>query len=349
MNDLAPFISQLLYRNECVIIPGFGGIVAKYASAEVHPIQNIFLPPHKTLAFNKALKHDDGLLASDVVMHTGVTYEAAMIAISQYVRKLESDLQGKNQTTISGVGKLFYDIEHNLIFESTADKNYLSNAFGFDRFVVQPVWRHEEVIHQIENQIAEKRKVRSFNWAAAALVLVVAFVGWQVWSINFNSPNNSTSNADMGKSVSNLFSDEKKTVPVVAENPVSETETPSAVVMTENSATENNAVADLNEAAIGAEAISIAYSFQPEIAFTEIITSTDNSPKYYLIFACFQSHTRANNFIAQMKSKGQDMKILIEDSYLRIGNGIFQTIDEANAKAHEYHTQGYAEVWVLKK
>lgn len=131
-----------------------------------------FYSPHKTLAFNKSLIHNDGLLGSEIVRYTNVSYEAATIAIHQFVRKLENDLSGKGQAVITGVGKFYYDIEHNLLFESSEENNYLTNAFGFDRFVAKPVMRREEVIHQLANEPAKRNRVRVLAGLGLVLCLL---------------------------------------------------------------------------------------------------------------------------------------------------------------------------------
>ena len=210
MTDLSPYIKHLLYRNDCVILPNFGGVMAQYASAEVHPIQNIFTPPHKTLAFNKSLIHNDGLLVSEIVRFTGVTYEAATISIHQYVRKLEQDLSSKGQAIIVGVGKFYYDIEHNLLFESFEENNYLTNAFGFDRFVARPVMRHEEVIHQLENAPAKKKTRSRFGWAGFGVLLVLILISFQIINVSNDFKPFHIGKSDFWKSITSVFSSEKK-------------------------------------------------------------------------------------------------------------------------------------------
>ena len=52
------YISDLLYRYECVIIPEFGAFLTQNVSAKVHESTNAFYPPKKALSFNEQLKNN---------------------------------------------------------------------------------------------------------------------------------------------------------------------------------------------------------------------------------------------------------------------------------------------------
>ncbi|HQV36445.1 MAG TPA: SPOR domain-containing protein, partial [Flavobacterium sp.] len=56
-------ISQLLYRYQCVTVPGFGAFLTENRSAQLVQDTNTFYPPKKVLSFNFHLKNNDGLLA----------------------------------------------------------------------------------------------------------------------------------------------------------------------------------------------------------------------------------------------------------------------------------------------
>lgn len=363
MTDLSPYIKQLLYRNDCVILPTFGGIMAQYASAQVHPIQNVFTPPHKTLAFNKSLTHNDGLLVSEIVRYTGVTYEAASVSIHQFVRKIESDLSGKGQAVIAGVGKFFYDVEHNLIFESFEENNYLANAFGFDRFIAKPVMRREEVIHQLENAAPKKKSRSRFGWAGLGVLLALLLISLQIINVSNDFKPFQIGKSDFWKSITSVFSSEKKdiqhttvtaptyhkdTLVVMIQQPVA--------TITENSDAITTPVID---SIIGRDSLSVKISSTEVIrksiansialAYSTMKSEVAEGNKYYLVFACLKSQSRTDKFIQQMKDKGIDVSVLMQDNYIRIGQGGFNTSEEALDSMRNYHAQGLKDVWVMKR
>ena len=61
--QLQTYISDLLYRYECVTVPEFGSFLTRQVSANVNESTNTFYPPKKTLSFNEQIQKNDGLLA----------------------------------------------------------------------------------------------------------------------------------------------------------------------------------------------------------------------------------------------------------------------------------------------
>ena len=55
-------LRELLFVQECVIIPGFGGFLTKYKSADIDYLNYTITPPTKSISFNRQLRNDDGLL-----------------------------------------------------------------------------------------------------------------------------------------------------------------------------------------------------------------------------------------------------------------------------------------------
>ena len=90
------YISKLLFRYDCVIVPNLGGFVTNYKPANIHPIKNTFYPPSKGISFNKNLIHNDGLLANAISQENGISYEKALSIIEQGVAKIQQDLKHQN-------------------------------------------------------------------------------------------------------------------------------------------------------------------------------------------------------------------------------------------------------------
>ncbi len=367
MTDISPYIKQLLYRNDCIIIPHFGGIMAQYASAQIHPIQNIFNPPYKSLAFNKSLLHNDGLLINEIVHYTGVSYDAATICIHQYVRKLENDLSSKGQAVINGVGKFFYDIEHNLLFESSEENNYLTNAFGFDRFVVKPVMRHEEVVHQFVNQNIKKKRRNHVAWAGFGVLLTLIVIGLQIINVSNDFKPFHIDKTNLWNSItSNSKPDKKTDAPkiVVDAPPTHRKDTLVQIIVyqqpNENLTSVNSVttiptpIATTNSLSTINDTQTIPENFEsvkPSIAnaISYAVSSIQkNKIKFFVVFACLKSQKRTDLFINQMKQKGIDVSVFMQDSYFRVGIGSFNSSDEAVDSMQQYRSQGIDDVWVLK-
>ena len=51
-------IAALLYRHQCVTVPGFGAFLSEWQSAQISEGQNSFTPPRKLISFNKSTGTD---------------------------------------------------------------------------------------------------------------------------------------------------------------------------------------------------------------------------------------------------------------------------------------------------
>jgi len=136
---LDKYLKTLLFEHDCVVIPGFGGFVTNYVSAEIHPITNKFLPPQKNVAFNEQLKLNDGLLVSYIARNENLTTDKAMNVVRGFVESLVEGLNGSNQYTLKDIGKFFYNPEHKLEFEPENKVNYAEGSFGLTEFFFKPL------------------------------------------------------------------------------------------------------------------------------------------------------------------------------------------------------------------
>lgn len=134
MTTLAANISELLHENDCVIIPGFGGLVSHYQAATIHPTQHIFSPPSKAIAFNKNLYQNDGLLAQHICRVSGCDYKEALNVIAMQVQEMQFALEKGNSIRLEGVGMFMLDVEKNLQFFPSEETNYLADSFGLSEF-----------------------------------------------------------------------------------------------------------------------------------------------------------------------------------------------------------------------
>lgn len=130
MINVEEIIGNLLLRHNCVIIPGFGGFVAKQISARIDYKSGILSPPSKSLLFNRQLISNDGLLISELALQGGISYNEATSKINQLVTNWNSELSTGNRISIDRVGFLFFDQERNICFEQDRYFNLLLSSYG---------------------------------------------------------------------------------------------------------------------------------------------------------------------------------------------------------------------------
>ncbi len=136
------YIRQLLFDHDCVVIPEFGGFIAHYVSATIHPIRHTFAPPSKAIAFNEMLKLNDGLLISRVASGEYINLEDAAQEVKKFVEKVTLTLQSDHEYYFEDIGTLSLNYEQKLQFEPENKVNYLNESFGLPELMHKPVDRN---------------------------------------------------------------------------------------------------------------------------------------------------------------------------------------------------------------
>jgi len=189
---LATYISDLLYRYECVIIPNFGGFVTNTISARINEEAHAFYPPMKQITFNKHLQNNDGLLANYVASVNGISFDDALLFIQEEVAYMKTNL--KEGVTLDNIGSFSRNDDGILVFEPLETVNYLTESYGLSP-VASPAIKREDYKQQVKNLYPEivapqeSRKTGRFlkYVAAAAIVLSVGSVGLNTYKNQQNA------------------------------------------------------------------------------------------------------------------------------------------------------------------
>ncbi len=189
--NIDPYIAQLLYRYQCVTVPGFGAFLTEIQSAQLIESSNSFFPPKKMISFNAHLKNNDGLLANHIAQAEKTSYEYAISAIQYEVFNWKKSLQENGLFSIKNVGNFSLNQDKNLIFTPYDQTNYLTNSFGLSAFVSPMVKREifEQKIEALEQEeviefVPETRKTSAYLKYAAIFVLglgLTAGIGYPLY------------------------------------------------------------------------------------------------------------------------------------------------------------------------
>ncbi len=176
--QLETYISDLLYRYECVTIPEFGAFLAQRTSATINDANNAFYPPKKTVSFNEQIQQNDGLLAHYIADVEKIPFEVATKKIAKRVKTLKSYLTQGETLTFKNIGEIVFNSDGKILFEPSYHLNYLTDAFGLSQFVSPTVTRevYKDTVETIEKVVPititpEKRRARPYlKYAAIALI-----------------------------------------------------------------------------------------------------------------------------------------------------------------------------------
>lgn len=174
------YISDLLYRYECVIVPGFGAFLTHKKSSSVHHSTNAFYPPSKIISFNEQLNTNDGLLPRYIASVENISFEQALDKLEQLVDFWKSQLLKGEEINLKNIGAFKYTPEAKIQFEPSYHLNYYTPSFGLGSFVAPLISREvlKEEVEEIEEKIPvlftpEKRRRKPYlRYAAIALIAI---------------------------------------------------------------------------------------------------------------------------------------------------------------------------------
>ncbi len=183
--QLEIYISDLLYRYDCVTVPEFGAFLTQRVSAKMHESTHTFYPPKKLLSFNEQLQNNDGLLVNYIAEVEKIPYELALEKLAKQVRSIKSYLTEGETISFQNVGDLVLNAEGKMNFEPSYHINYLTDAFGLSHFNVSDIQRerykkHVELIEDAAPIVLTPEKRKRNNWLkyAAAAVVFLALGGY---------------------------------------------------------------------------------------------------------------------------------------------------------------------------
>lgn len=181
---ITQLIAELLYKHDCVIVPQFGGFVARKESSHFTKGNALLMPPTKQLLFNKNLIHQDGLLVSALMETSSINYNDAVQQITDYKDYIQSLLQAKKRFELQNIGLLYIDEENSLRFEPKVNVNFLIESFGFEpvlasEIVIEPIKpiieKHFEDRRIAIEELPIKRKKSYAKMAALAIGIPATF------------------------------------------------------------------------------------------------------------------------------------------------------------------------------
>ena len=178
------YISQLLFRYQCVTVPGFGAFLTEFQSAQLDENSHSFYPPKKMVSFNPFIKNNDGLLANHLAQAEKISYEIAVNSIQNEVSHWKTKIQEFGNISLKNVGDFSLNSENNIVFVPVDQINYLTASFGLSSFVSPAVKRevYKEEVEQLEEKAPviftpEKRRNYSVLKYAAVFLLSAGITG----------------------------------------------------------------------------------------------------------------------------------------------------------------------------
>ena len=305
-------ISDLLYRYQCVTVPGFGAFLTETVSAHVTGSASSFFPPKKVVSFNANVKNNDGLLANHVALQEKMSYELAVIKIGDVVNEWTYLLQNRNRVVLKNIGEISVNNEMNWVFEPANTVNYLTDSFGLSSFVSPEITR--EVLKQEVEALEEKAPIiftperkRDYSYLKYAAVFVVMLGAGGFGYKTYYDQQIETKTLAVQKKVQEKVQQQIQEATFVISAPV--------------------------------EAVELS-----------VAAPVEEKMPYHLVAGAYRSEENANKAIAELKAAGfENAKMLPMNKHnlYPVVYGSFKNLNEAQTERKNIQKSHNAEAWLL--
>ncbi|MDG1848915.1 MAG: SPOR domain-containing protein [Flavobacteriales bacterium] len=318
------YISELLYRHDCVIVPGLGGFITNYRSAQIHPVSHTLRPPSKSISFNVQLQNNDGLLANYIAESESISYAKAQAKIDRFAQKIQNDLEHKKEAGISNVGILSKDRNGKISFEPKFTANYLLDSFGLEDIQSPAILRKAKTISLQEQVVRGSENIKSnkssINWRVAAVI--VPLIGLSA----FVSLQNSTV-SDKLANYAYLNPFKKK---------------PAAVYIPRHVEKPAEKVVVLEETSTLVSPAPKAVEVKPAVTAAKM--------NFHLVAGCFSSKENADNLVQKLKTEGYNSSVIGQNAkgLFRVSFNSFSTRELALLEMDKIKSVGKS-TWLLKQ
>jgi cell division septation protein DedD len=326
--DISGYIREMLFRHDCVIIPGFGAFIGNFFPARADRREGLFLPPSRKITFNRHLTGNDGLLIGHISSALGIGYGETRDIILEWADDLRRKIMAGNPVPIDHLGIFSLNYEGAIIFDPDTTVNYLLSSYGLSAYHRQPVAGFD-----VRKRALEKRRepsvnqpsVRSLLTRAAVIIpilVALALVPFNDHLFKGNMEESTLNPLARAELEFNRAQIDSGRTAVIPEETVTEEPGPAAPAVT--------------EAAV-----------RPPVSRPSQAVVVEEY-RYLLIIGSFQGEDNALTMVERLRKQGFDPEVAGgPDGFLRVSAQSFPTLDEARVVLDKVRKE-YTGAWVYK-
>jgi len=380
--DISAHIRELLFRHDCVILPGFGAFIGNYFPSRSDRKEGLFEPPSRKITFNRHLTGNDGLLIGHVSSVLDVGYGKAREIVNEWSGELRRKIMAGKPVTIDLLGTFSLNYEGVIVFEPDLTVNYLLSSYGLSAYYRQPVRGldvRKKALEKRHEPAVSQPSMRSLLARAAVIgpiLIALALVPFndRIFKSNIEESNlNPLARAELEFNREQIDAERASSA---AEYPLTEragtepvtTEKTVAEPVTKEKDVAGSVMADKDiTAQVSAEwpdARHITDRQPAETTVTETRRAAEPEAvqpaagrtmavvveeyRYMVILGSFQDEENALTLVEQLRREGYDPEMAGgPDGYLRVSAQAFPTLDEAKVLLTKMRRE-FPGAWVYK-
>lgn len=132
-------IQFLITCHDCVIIPGWGALIAHRIPARIDSAASLLYPPSAIVVFNPSINHDDAMIATSVARTEGWTPEAASREVAEYASSLRRRIEAEGSVALPRIGTFRLSPDHTILFDPDAEGVANAAFCGLPEIALQPL------------------------------------------------------------------------------------------------------------------------------------------------------------------------------------------------------------------
>lgn len=333
MKRLVKHIEQLLYHEECVVVPGLGAFLRHDRPAEIDERKGFIQPGHSELTFNGQLSHNDGLLIQAYCKAYSFGYKKAVALVEKDVEQLLSSLRNFGVVQLGSVGKLMLEqSEGRIVFHPNPQHPFSIEYYGLMPTSILP----ELQVRDSSDLRRSKRKgevvylpinLRYVKYTTAAAIIAIAIFLFpqDALKLNTHSTEGQTTQHQAGFSIGVPAS----FLPIVVEPTIEQALKENILEAKEESVTE-----------------------QSTLGKVPLLQAPLSSPRYLVVISSLRNLEEAERLLEQNPDfvNFSNAGIYVaKNGRVRIFSHSFETMDEAQKELNQIVRQpGYETAWIYQ-
>lgn len=341
---LTQFIKDLLYTNEKLIIPGFGGFIAQHSAAQINKDKKLLLPPQRHFTFDVNLNGDDDKFAQYISRLNSISLADAKQLVKEMVEEFHRKLNDGNTLYIEEVGYFIQDEHKEIHFRIDEENNNHPECYGLTPInYIEPIPEPEEdIIDEDYYPVTKKSPVTKIVVIFLLINLVGALAAIVYWKFD---------------NITSLFKGSEK---IVKTAPAEEKEVPSLPADTSALGKSIDTTTQIKNALNYQEPAKkdsiVKENNQPKQVTTPVVNQPQkpdvtSGPKYYIIAGSFQTFQKAEILQKELNKSGFQTEIIeFSQNLFRISIGEYTNKEEAKSQLEIMKSKKGAEgAWLLRK
>ncbi len=335
--NISNYIKELIIKNECIILSGFGGFETHYRPASIDNATGSIVPPSKQVVFRPDYTKDNGVLLNFVSRKESIGLDKAKEIINDFIGDIVYKLDVIGTYNLDGLGTFIKQPDGKVIFNPLEKENFLVDSFGLSEISIPD--KDKPIRQSVAAEQPPQKAVKRHTTGILLLVSVVAVL--------FSTAIILAIKTGMFSKVGQLINGSEMQDDKIQEKIVFGRKKPQDFG--------DSVIDNLGNKIVQSTAKEKALMYteqKPEAsAGIEItrISQSGGSKQYFIIAGSFQTESHAVDFSEQLSSRGfKPMIIRTDNGLYRVVLDTFEEITLALNGLENYKKQMKSEVWILR-